>query len=123
VRVQARRRRLAARATKPASSSTTPVAPPPPLFGRGFADVDDVNVPDTPPTVSVVTVAVLNAAEAVCRTHTLSPLLIMLLLDLKTELPQPMEYSPPATLISAGPVMPEIVTALDVTTEPGATPA
>ena len=83
----------------PSNNSTTPMAPPPPLFGGGSAFVVDLNVPDTPPTVSVVTVSVLNSEDAVWRTHTLSPLLIMLLLDLKEALPQPMEYSPPVTLI------------------------
>jgi len=83
----------------PSSNSAIPIAPPPPLFGGGSAFVVDLNVPDTPPTVNVVTVSVLNSEDAVCRTHTLSPLLIMLLLDLKEAFPQPMEYSPAATLI------------------------
>ena len=59
----------------------------------------DVNVPDTPLTVNVVTCVVEYADDEVCLTQTVSPLLIKLSVDLKLALPQPMEYSPALTPI------------------------
>ena len=73
----------------------------------------DVNVPTTPPTVSVEFTAVLFAAELVCRTQTLW-LLLMVAAALVNVAVQPMEYVPPATLIGDGLLMPVIVIVFDV---------
>jgi len=99
-----------------------PPPPPPPLEG-GVALVVDVNVPDTPPTVSVVVVSVEGAEAAVCLTHTVCPLLIVPgVVENVSSAPQPIENSPLTTLILAGLLMPEMVMGLEVTVAPVATP-
>ena len=73
----------------------------------------DVNVPTTPPTVSVVFTAVLFVAELVCRTQTLW-LLLMVAAALVNVVVQPMEYVPPVMLSGDGLLMPVTVIVFDV---------
>src|SRR5687768_7847609 len=82
--------------------------------------VVDVNVSETPPTVSVVSVFVAGIADAVWRTQTVWPFAIVPAVETNTPV-QPIEYVPPVTLIGAGSLMPLIVTVFDVCTEPSGT--
>ena len=72
--------------------------------------------------VRVVLTAVLNALDAVWRTQTVWPLLIVPLVDVKVAV-HPIEYCPPATLIGVAASIPPTVIALEVTVALGSTPA
>ena len=73
-----------------------------------------VNKPETPPTVSVVVVDVAGAAALAWRTHT--DWLSLMVPGAAVNVPvQPMEYSPPATEIGAGALMPVIAAGAETT--------
>jgi hypothetical protein len=86
----------------------------------GAADVVLWKTAETPPTVSVVDVAVVNDEEAVCWTQIVWPLSIVPAAEVKPA-PQPIEYCPPVTVTGVAVLIPVIVTVLEVTSEPGAT--
>jgi hypothetical protein len=77
-------------------------------------DVVDVNVPDTPPIVSVVETEAFGEAAEVWRTQTDCPAEIVPGADVNTA-PQPIEYSPPVTATGLAELVPLIVMLLDVT--------
>src|SRR5690606_26618491 len=73
-----------------------------------------LNVPLTPPTFKVTDVVVSFELEDVNLTRTVLPLTTVPLADVQA--PPLIEYSPPATVIGAGILMPSIVITLDSTT-------
>jgi len=79
-----------------------------------------VNVSITPPIVSTVLVAVEFAADDVCLTFTVWPLVTVPAVDVQA--PPLMLYSPPATEMAAAVLIHETVMAADSMTVERATP-
>ena len=87
----------------------------------GTPAVVEVNVSDTPPTVNIVFVGVPGVPADVCRTQTVCPFEISLATAVNVP-EHPTEYSPPATLIGEGALMPVMVTLFDTISVEIATP-
>ena len=89
------------------------------------------NVALTVPIVSTVVVNVSLLEDAVCRTHTVCPLVMVPAKPVKgivstfekNPVVQPMAYSPPVMLIGAAPLNPVICTLYDTCNDDGVTPA
>lgn len=87
-----------------------PPPPPPPLLTAAFVVI--VNGADTPPTVSVVVVVVEFTADDVALTMIVSPELVVPVRVVNDALL--ILYSPPTTETTACPVIPDMVTGLDI---------
>ena len=75
---------------------------------------------ENPPTLSVAEATASGVAEEITRTQTLWPAAMVDAFAVKVP-SHPIEYSPPATLIGAGALMPVIVTVFEVSVAPGVT--